>query len=201
MYVVAAAGRPRCLAVATGLTAVLWGAAALLVREATAGPAGGQADAAIARLCLVALAVTVLWAWLQGLAGVADAWVGAPPSGSAVRRIALAACGAALVGTLAAPAQADGVGGVDADAPDVLTGLPLPERAEGPAHRRPGRSEEVTVHPGDSLWAIAARDLGDHTDREVSVRWHQIYATNRAVIGPDPDLIRPGQVLRLKEHP
>jgi nucleoid-associated protein YgaU len=32
-------------------------------------------------------------------------------------------------------------------------------------------------------------------------RWHAIYHRNRGVIGPDPDLIRPGQVLEIpKEH-
>lgn len=54
----------------------------------------------------------------------------------------------------------------------------------------------VVVHRGDTLWSLAARQLGpDATDAEIAVHWPRWYAANRAVIGPDPDLIRPGQVL------
>src|SRR3954452_6140859 len=110
MYVAVAASRPRCLVVALGLTAALWGAAAVLVRGLTAGhPA--TADAALVRLCLVALLVAVGWGWLQGLAGVVDAWrgsVGHPqPEHRGLRRLAMAVCGVALAGSLGAPAQAD----------------------------------------------------------------------------------------------
>ena len=53
---------------------------------------------------------------------------------------------------------------------------------------------------GDSLWAIAARHLGPGaTDAEVAEEWPRWYAANRAVIGPDPDLVLPGQVLRAPE--
>jgi nucleoid-associated protein YgaU len=55
----------------------------------------------------------------------------------------------------------------------------------------------VVVHRGDTLWAIAAATLDDDaTDAEIMrvvVRWHE---ANRDVIGDDPDLILPGQVLR-----
>ncbi len=44
-----------------------------------------------------------------------------------------------------------------------------------------------TVRPGDTLSGIAAR-LG-------ILEWRRLYEANRAVIGPDPNLIRPGQVL------
>ncbi|PYI52548.1 LysM peptidoglycan-binding domain-containing protein [Paenibacillus flagellatus] len=45
------------------------------------------------------------------------------------------------------------------------------------------------VQPGDSLWAIAKLNLGN------GARWREIYDLNTGVIGPDPDLIRPGQEL------
>ena len=49
---------------------------------------------------------------------------------------------------------------------------------------------------GDSLWAIAARHLGPQaTRRQVAHEWPRWYAANRKVIGPDPNLIRVGQVL------
>jgi nucleoid-associated protein YgaU len=49
---------------------------------------------------------------------------------------------------------------------------------------------------GDSLWAIAARHLGHHaTPLQVAREWPRWYAANRTVIGPNPNLIRVGQVL------
>ena len=48
-----------------------------------------------------------------------------------------------------------------------------------------------TVKPGDTLWAIAKKTLGDGS------RWREIYNNNVDVIGKDPNLIRPGQVLRI----
>lgn len=54
----------------------------------------------------------------------------------------------------------------------------------------------VVVHRGDSLWSIARRHLGPGaTDAEVAAVWPHWYAANRTVIGPDPDLLLPGQVL------
>jgi nucleoid-associated protein YgaU len=60
----------------------------------------------------------------------------------------------------------------------------------------------VTVQPGDTLWSVAAHDLpADATDPEINARWHAIYAANRRAIGPDPDLLHPGQQLRLPPIP
>lgn len=57
--------------------------------------------------------------------------------------------------------------------------------------------EAMTVRRGDSLWSIAARNLGsDATDAEIARAWPQWYAVNRDVIGANPDLIIPGQQLR-----
>jgi nucleoid-associated protein YgaU len=199
MYDVMAASRPRCLVVAIGLTAALWGVAGVLAGALTAGLPAGQAvtpDQALVRLSEAVLVAAVAWAWLQGLAGVADAWRGRPaPAGrSGIRRLALVACGVALVGALTAPAQA----GVDRPRPGVLSGLPLPERAEGPAHPA---TRSVVVRRGDTLWAIAERDLpADAGAEEISERWHAVYRRNRGVVGPDPDLIRPGQVLKLTKE-
>jgi nucleoid-associated protein YgaU len=42
-----------------------------------------------------------------------------------------------------------------------------------------------------------ARHLGpDATDAEVAAQWPRWHAANRSVIGDDPDLLLPGQVLR-----
>ena len=56
---------------------------------------------------------------------------------------------------------------------------------------------EIVVRRGDTLWDIVARRLGpEASDAEVAAacpRWHE---ANREVVGPDPDLILPGQILR-----
>ncbi|MBA2696083.1 MAG: LysM peptidoglycan-binding domain-containing protein [Actinobacteria bacterium] len=54
----------------------------------------------------------------------------------------------------------------------------------------------VTVRRGDTLWSIAADRLGGSaTIEQVAQAWPAWYAANRDVIGPDPDLILPGQQL------
>ncbi len=75
--------------------------------------------------------------------------------------------------------------------PDIARVTAAPTRAPSAAEGH------VVVRRGDSLWVIAARHLGPGaTDREVAAEWPRWFAENRAVIGPDPDLIRPGQLLR-----
>jgi len=67
----------------------------------------------------------------------------------------------------------------------------------------PGRGEQsVVVRPGDSLWDIAARQLGPNSgDDRIAVLWPHWYAANRQVIGDDPSLIRPGQHLVAPRNP
>lgn len=55
---------------------------------------------------------------------------------------------------------------------------------------------------GDSLWAIAERHLASRTGRtpsssEIDGLWREIYEANHEIIGSDPDLIFPGQHLRI----
>ena len=62
----------------------------------------------------------------------------------------------------------------------------------------PLRTATHVVQHGDTLWGLAAAELGpDATDSAIAARWPQWYAANRALIGPDPDLLYPGQVLRI----
>jgi nucleoid-associated protein YgaU len=51
--------------------------------------------------------------------------------------------------------------------------------------------ETYTVKKGDSLSKIAKRVYGD------AQQWRRIYEANRAIIGENPDLIQPGQALKL----
>jgi hypothetical protein len=53
------------------------------------------------------------------------------------------------------------------------------------------------VHRGDTLWSLVERHLGPHcTAAEIAAEWPRWHAANRSVIGPDPDLLLPGQRLR-----
>lgn len=55
----------------------------------------------------------------------------------------------------------------------------------------------VVVQRGDTLWSIAAHHLGAAaSDAEIAKAWPAWFAANRDVLGEDPDLILPGQVLR-----
>ena len=66
----------------------------------------------------------------------------------------------------------------------------------GAADGSSDEADHVVVHRGDSLWSIAARHLGEQaTDADVADAWPRWYAANRELIGEDPDLLLPGQVL------
>lgn len=78
----------------------------------------------------------------------------------------------------------------------------------GPVSRsqsRPGLAAEAkcssrhVVQPGDSLWSIAGSIEEKASVAEVAGLMQQIFALNRGTIGPDPDVIHPGQSLNLPE--
>ncbi|WP_402375812.1 LysM peptidoglycan-binding domain-containing protein [Isoptericola rhizosphaerae] len=73
---------------------------------------------------------------------------------------------------------------------------PTVTSAQRTSHQDDG-ADEVVVKRGDTLWDIAGRELPDDASPGDVLRavtsWHQ---TNRDVIGDDPDVILPGQVLR-----
>lgn len=74
---------------------------------------------------------------------------------------------------------------------DVVKGYAaefVPLDAEA-AKAQPSRT--YTVKTGDNLWKIAQRFYSQGN------RWQEIYDANVKVIGPDPDLIFPGQVLTI----
>ncbi len=54
----------------------------------------------------------------------------------------------------------------------------------------------VVVLAGDTLWSIAHHHLNsDATDQEIDTAWRAWYSANTQVIGDNPDLIQPGQLL------
>lgn len=58
-----------------------------------------------------------------------------------------------------------------------------------------GRSH--TVRSGETLWEIAAEALRTEDIRRIARYWPRIHRHNRAVVGRDPSMIFPGQVLHL----
>lgn len=71
----------------------------------------------------------------------------------------------------------------------------IPDRRRQQPGTIPSRSYRVRA--GDTLWDIAARaDAGADAQRTRTLTM-QLYRYNRDVIGPNPNLILPGQVLRL----
>lgn len=63
--------------------------------------------------------------------------------------------------------------------------------------RRSTDSPDVVVRRGDSLWTLVARHLRTEDPGLIAAEWPRWYAANRGAIGPDPDLLLVGQVLRL----
>jgi hypothetical protein len=60
-----------------------------------------------------------------------------------------------------------------------------------------GRSTgSVAVLAGDSLWDIVANYLGpEASDVDIALEWPRWYEANKALIGQNPDVLLPGQVL------
>jgi nucleoid-associated protein YgaU len=54
------------------------------------------------------------------------------------------------------------------------------------------------VRPGDTLWEIAGAALpGTASAADIAKAWPRWWRLNRSVVGADPGLILPGQVLRV----
>lgn len=72
----------------------------------------------------------------------------------------------------------------------LAPGLPTTVPQTGSASAR-----IVTVLPGDCLWSIAQRLSPDATDSATARIVGRLWESNREAIGPNPDLILPGQEL------
>jgi len=183
------------------------GAALDLVR--TGGLEDQTFDVLLVWLCEAALVLCGAWIWAAITVVVREALTGRPGTlvgglPAPLRRILLTACGVALAGGLggaALPAAAT-PGPIHLDRSgearaSLIAGLPLPDRALGGGVTRPVAVTPavVVVEPGESLWSIAASRVSGGA--AISAYWQRTYALNRVEIGADPDLIHPGQMLRL----
>ena len=83
-------------------------------------------------------------------------------------------------------------GGHRSPTPPVSVDWPGP--TAGGAHQV---DTSVVVLRGDSLWSIAARSLpAGADDATIDRTWRAWYSANTSVIGSDPDLLLPGQILQ-----
>lgn len=157
----------------------------LLVR----GALGALALAAL--WCVVVVATCAAEALSDGRIRLASR-TGCP---AAVRAWIVGAFVAAVAGVAPAHASDTGPGGApSAPLAAAVDGLPMPDRVVGSGGATP---TTYVVHPGDSLWSIARHALPpDVTDAVVAAAVADLYVANRATVGADPDLVRPGQRLR-----
>ncbi len=109
-------------------------------------------------------------------------------------------------GAVAPPVQAPPAAPAAPAVPAVPPAPALPGAPAVPA--APAAGAEVTVQPGDNLWAMAEAQLATAwgrppTDAEVVGHWHALVEQNRDRLAPpgDPDLIYPGQVFAAPSSP
>jgi LysM repeat protein len=96
----------------------------------------------------------------------------------------------------AAPAGVDATSPVAVTAPAVTSTISSDARGSAMPAAPTAHTDTVVVAPGDTLWHIAQRALGDDAGAaDIASAWPAWYANNAEVIGDDPDLLQPGQVL------
>lgn len=115
--------------------------------------------------------------------------------------VGIVAAGAGVATAAPAPQPPAGVApGAALDWPRQSPVVPAPPPVDPPAYGPPSFADPtdgvITVDSGDSLWAIATDQLPPGASASsIAITVEHWYAANRNVIGPDPDLIRPGQQL------
>ena len=88
----------------------------------------------------------------------------------------------------------------------ALPDWPAPSGAGAPSPAPDWPADAHVVLRGDCLWHIAADRLVEHlgrlpSDVEIAEDVRAWWTTNADVIGPDPDVLLPGQVLRPPDRP
>lgn len=90
-----------------------------------------------------------------------------------------------------------GLPGWSPTTPTLPGATPSPEARPSTAFVRSEATSGVVVRRGDTLWDIAASALEPvATNAEIAAHWPEWYEANRQVIGPNPHLLLPGQILQ-----
>ncbi|MCW2579887.1 MAG: conserved rane protein of unknown function [Blastococcus sp.] len=176
-----------------------WGTVGLALTAATALPGmlGSGADLAV-RVVLPAGARRAAALTLGLGLGVAG-----PFLGTAVQLVLTPASAAAFAATPVP--DWPGLAGSPPAAP-VAPDWPTSSDTGTPSPVPDWSPDAHVVLPGDCLWHIAAGRLLQQLDRpptdsEIAQDVHAWWTANADVIGPDPDLLLPGQVLRPPDRP
>ena len=135
-------------------------------------------------------AITAVWAPTEQAAAGASALPSEPT--------ALTTAVVGGVGGAATSASGDSLDPRWKPSAPVVDPAPLTAHPVRSARQQPASAAPVTVVAGDSLWSIAARGLGGSpaSDVDVALEWPRWYQANRAVVGDNPGVLLPGQVLR-----
>jgi len=191
-------------AVPSAIAAVVLALALPSVRRAPTSPTD-----AVVSACAAAAILLLLWLALSVLAATADelrarrsrrripATRGVP---IVVRRLVATVVGLLLgSATLAANAAERAVPEVGwAVSAPVQAGWPSHPTAHPTTHLVPEQASEHVVVRGESLWSLAESRCGPQASpAEVLAESQRLYAVNADVIGDDPDLLLPGQILHL----
>lgn len=129
---------------------------------------------------------------ISGRTTQARSWLRFSPA--IIRRIVATTLGISLV---AAPGYAVDLG-FTPEQPTIQHSKAVEVTAQPQETQLP---QKLLVRPGDSLWSIAAAELGPSaTETEISQRWQELYQANESTIGSDPHLIYPGVELVTPEN-
>lgn len=213
----------RCAAVWLGALALALGTVALLAPDLRPTSHAPDFEAVVVTASAWALVAAACWALAVTTVVVVSVARSAPVPHrglpTPVRRVLLRACGAVVAGGLVAGAVAGPAAATPGSLERDTGGRPTrtvqppagPQPASGPVIVRDTApltdlltdllADRVTVRPGDSLWRIAEATLREHglpaSDADVAAYWPRIHDANRALVGPDPHLVRPGVPLVL----
>lgn len=193
--------------------------------QEAAGFAAAAAGLAVALWWSLGLILAVVSTALQKAGHAAAAAAAGALAPSFMKRLAAAAIGLNLVSGMGAASAAESFAldspaqSISAPAAGSSAAADAGQDGEPPSPHwkprkvpsaenvfiRPGRADtpaQTTVQAGDSLWSLAAAQLGPlAADARIAAHWPRWYEVNRTVIGDRPDLILPGQVLEVPEVP
>jgi nucleoid-associated protein YgaU len=163
-------------------------------------------------LATVGLLAWAAWAWgalgllltaaaaLPGVCGLVARVLSRLVLPAGLRTASGLALGVGLVVAAPAASAAPATGPAPVAVPDWPSADPSPPAPpDWPTDTKPAATDHVVTR-GDCLWRIAEDHLVtdglDPTDADVARAVDDWWSTNASVIGPDPDLIHPGQLLR-----
>jgi nucleoid-associated protein YgaU len=185
---------------AAQIAAVLLGVLALWVLIAVAAVLAAHALRGRGRVRAVAVARRTLPRWLFRLTvGAIGAGIALAPAAAGAAPRPLPPPGLPVTFSVSTPNLP--APGLPTTRPTPAAAVPAPAATAAPAPPprpvgRPAPAETVTVRPGDTLWGIASRHLGERAGGPaVAAEWPRWWAANRSVIGHDPGVIHPGQHL------